>query len=181
MKGFHILLLGVGLVLGTQVSCGPAPSTVSNRYPESHFFRAPHLASFEIIEDGRIRRHEEIKGGRPADGRTLRAVIGKPRLKQLDDSLRRPIVQQGRMTYTIPIAFTIDGKPAGESTVLTPVNDDSVEIRLQVSRFGLYLHDPERQKADDILIAAIADGVRARAENGNLQTEIKRLHGVTPR
>lgn len=181
MKGYHILLLCVGLALGTQVSCGPAPRTVSNRHPGSHFFRAPHLASFEIIEDGRVRRHEDIKGGRPEDGRTLRATIGKPRLTQMDDSLRRPIVQRGRMTFTIPIAFTIDGEPAGESTVLTPVTDDSVEVGLHVSRFGLYLHDPEKQESDDVLIAAIAEGVRARAENGNLQTEVKRIHGITPR
>ena len=181
MKSWHVILLCLAIALGTQVTCGPAPMTVSNRYPESQFFRAPHLARFEIIQDGQVRHREEIRGGRPEDGRTLRATIGKPRLTMLEASLRRPIVQQGRMTFVMPIAFAIDGQPAGESATLKPIKDDSVEIVLQVTRIGFYLHDPEAAPPAGILLAATAEGVRTRAENANLQTEIKRLHGITPR
>lgn len=181
MKGWGLAALCAGIVLATQVSCGPAPKLVGNAYPQSHFLRAPHLARFEIVQDGRVRHTEDIRGSRPEEGRTLRATIGNPRLTQVEDSLRRPIVQKGRLTYVIPIAFSIDGQPAGESTVLRPIAADSVELVLQVSRFGLYLHDPSAGPPDALLIAAIAEGVRARAENGNLQAEVKRLHGVSPR
>jgi hypothetical protein len=174
-------MLCLGLVLSTQVSFGPAPKLTSNAYPESHFFRAPRISRFEILRDGRILRSESVGQSESADGKTLRVAMGTTKLTHLDDSLRRPLVQDGALTFRIPVTFTIDGKPVGESTILQPIADDAIHASFHLSRYGWYLHDPTDGRIDACLLDAMVTAVRARIEDGNRQTEIKRLHGTYPR
>ncbi|MEI6714644.1 MAG: hypothetical protein WCO60_12885 [Verrucomicrobiota bacterium] len=175
------VVLCLGVALATQVSFGPAPKVISNTYPESHFFRAPHLSRFEIVKDGKVYRSEGGRQSEPENGKTLRATIGTTLLVHMDDSLRLPLVQNGGLTFLIPVTFSIDGKPAGESTVLQPIANDTIQVGFHLSRFGLYLHDPTAGWMDTHLLDAIATAVRARVEEGNRQTEVKRLHGTYPR
>jgi hypothetical protein len=181
MRNWPLIMLCLGLVLSTQVSFGPAPKLTSNAYPESHFFRAPRISRFEILRDGRILRSESVGQSESADGKTLRVAMGTTKLTHLDDSLRRPLVQDGALTFRIPVTFTIDGKPVGESTVLQPIADDTIHASFHLSRYGWYLHDPTDGRMDACLLDAMVTAVRARIEDGNRQTEIKRLHGTYPR
>ncbi|NBN95834.1 MAG: hypothetical protein EBV31_09550 [Verrucomicrobia bacterium] len=181
MRNWPLIMLCLGLVLSTQVSFGPAPKLTSNAYPESHFFRAPRISRFEILRDGRVLRSESVGQSESADGKTLRVAMGTTKLTHLDDSLRRPLVQDGALTFRIPVTFTIDGKPVGESTVLQPIADDTIHASFHLSRYGWYLHDPTDGRMDACLLDAMVTAVRARIEDGNRQTEIKRLHGTYPR
>jgi hypothetical protein len=181
MRNWWLILICLGLAIASQVSFGPTPKVTGNMYPKTHFLRAPHLARFEIVREGVVLRRETIRNGRSEDGQTLRVSLGVARLTGRDSTLSCAFVQDGELSFSIPVDFSIDGKTAGESTVLTPIPDDFVEVTIRLRRYGLYLRAPAGETFEAQLIDAVAEGVRARAENGNNQTEIKRLHGVSPR
>ena len=173
-----VILLIAALALPAAVSIGPAPQTMSNMIPQSFFWRAPYIASFEIVRDGAVLHREQVPGQN--QGAVLQATLGRPAY-ETPSSARRPGVQTGDIKVTVPISFLAQGSRVGISHMGKPIEADQIEVLVAIRRYGLIPRDYTDGCLDQLILAAAMEGVRIRVADGHPQSAIKQKYGITPR